>query len=210
MRKAAAIVTNRGGRTCHAAIVSRELGLPAIVGTENATEVLKDGQAVTVSCAEGETGFVYQGLLKFDVQQIKLHDLSRPQTQVMMNVGNPEEAFRLSSLPNDGVGLAREEFIISNYIKIHPLALLDYDRVEDQALREQIAQLTIGYNDKPQFFVDKLAQGVAMIGAAFYPKDVVVRLSDFKTNEYANHNGGKANDPVEENPKIGFRGASRD
>lgn len=209
MRKAAAIVTNRGGRTCHAAIVSRELGLPAIVGTENATEVLKDGQAVTVSCAEGETGFVYQGLLKFDVQQIKLHDLSRPQTQVMMNVGNPEEAFRLSSLPNDGVGLAREEFIISNYIKVHPLALLDYDRIEDQALREQIAQLTIGYDDKPQFFVDKLAQGVAMIGAAFYPKDVVVRLSDFKTNEYANLIGGKAYEPVEENPMIGFRGASR-
>ena len=209
MRKAAAIVTNRGGRTCHAAIVSRELGLPAIVGTENATEVLKDGQAVTVSCAEGETGFVYQGLLKFDVQQIKLHDLSRPQTQVMMNVGNPEEAFRLSSLPNDGVGLAREEFIISNYIKVHPLALLDYDRIEDQALREQIAQLTIGYDDKPQFFVDKLAQGVAMIGAAFYPKDVVVRLSDFKTNEYANLIGGKAYEPVEENPMLGFRGASR-
>ena len=209
MKKAAAIVTNRGGRTCHAAIVSRELGLPAIVGTENATEILKDGQAVTVSCAEGETGFVYQGLLKFDVQQIKLHDLSRPQTQVMMNVGNPEEAFRLSSLPNDGVGLAREEFIISNYIKVHPLALLDYDRIEDQALREQIAQLTIGYDDKPQFFVDKLAQGVAMIGAAFYPKDVVVRLSDFKTNEYANLIGGKAYEPVEENPMIGFGGASR-
>ena len=209
MKKAAAIVTNRGGRTCHAAIVSRELGLPAIVGTENGTEILKDDQAVTVSCAEGETGFVYQGLLKFDVQQIKLHDLSRPQTQVMMNVGNPEEAFRLSSLPNDGVGLAREEFIISNYIKVHPLALLDYDRIEDRALREQIAQLTIGYDDKPQFFVDKLAQGVAMIGAAFYPKDVVVRLSDFKTNEYANLIGGKAYEPVEENPMIGFRGASR-
>ena len=136
MKKAAAIVTNRGGRTCHAAIVSRELGLPAIVGTENATEKLKDDQAVTVSCAEGETGVVYQGLLKFDVQQIKLHDLPRPQTQVMMNVGNPEEAFRLSSLPNDGVGLAREEFIISNYIKVHPLALLDYDRIEDRALRD--------------------------------------------------------------------------
>jgi pyruvate,water dikinase len=209
MKKAAAIVTNRGGQTCHAGIVSRELGLPAIVGTENATEKLKDDQAVTVSCAEGETGFVYQGLLKFDVQQIKLHDLPRPQTQVMMNVGNPEEAFRLSLLPNDGVGLAREEFIISNYIKIHPLALLDNDRIEDQALREQIAQLTIGYDDKPQFFVDKLAQGVAMIGAAFYPKDVVVRLSDFKTNEYANLIGGKAYEPVEENPMIGFRGASR-
>jgi len=209
MKKAAAIVTNRGGRTCHAAIVSRELGLPAIVGTENATEVLKDGQAVTVSCAEGEIGFVYQGLLKFEVRQIKLHDLSRPRTKVMMNVGNPEEAFRLSFMPNDGVGLAREEFIISNYIKVHPLALLDFNRLEDPALREQIAQLTVGYEDKPQFFVDKLAQGVAMIGAAFYPKDVIVRLSDFKTNEYANLMGGKAYEPVEENPMIGFRGASR-
>ena len=209
MKKAAAIVTNRGGRTCHAAIVSRELGLPAIVGTENATEVLKDGQAVTVSCAEGETGFVYQGLLKFDVQQIKLHDLPRPQTKVMMNVGNPEEAFRLSSMPNDGVGLAREEFIISNYIKIHPLALLDFNRLEDRVLRDEISLLTVGYEDKPQFFIDKLAQGVAIIGAAFYPKDVIVRLSDFKTNEYANLIGGKAYEPIEENPMIGFRGASR-
>ena len=209
MKKAAAIVTNRGGRTCHAAIVSRELGLPAIVGTENATEVLKDGQAVTVSCAEGEIGFVYQGLLKFDVEQVKLHDLPRPQTKVMMNVGNPEEAFRLSFMPNDGVGLAREEFIISNYIKIHPLALLDFNRLEDRALREEISQLTVGYEDKPQFFIDKLAQGVAMIGAAFYPKDVIVRLSDFKTNEYANLIGGKAYEPIEENPMIGFRGASR-
>ena len=209
MKKAAAIVTNRGGRTCHAAIVSRELGLAAIVGTENATEILKDGQAVTVSCAEGETGFVYQGLLEFEVQQIRVHDLPRPHTKVMMNVGNPEEAFRLSSLPNDGVGLAREEFIISNYIKIHPLALLDFNRLEDRALREQIEQLTVGYQDKSQFFVDKLAQGVAMIGAAFYPKDVIVRLSDFKTNEYANLIGGKGYEPVEENPMIGFRGASR-
>jgi pyruvate, water dikinase len=209
MKKAAAIVTNRGGRTCHAAIVSRELGLPAIVGTENATEVLKDGQAVTVSCAEGEIGFVYQGVLKFDVQQIKLHDLPRPQTKVMMNVGNPEEAFRLSFMPNDGVGLAREEFIISNYIKIHPLALLDFNRLQDRALRDEISQLTLGYEDKAQFFVDKLAQGVAMIAAAFYPKDVIVRLSDFKTNEYANLIGGKPYEPVEENPMIGFRGASR-
>jgi pyruvate, water dikinase len=209
MKKAAAIVTNRGGRTCHAAIVSRELGLPAIVGTENATEVLKDGQAVTVSCAEGEIGFVYQGLLEFDVRQIKLHDLPRPQTKVMMNVGNPEEAFRLSFMPNDGVGLAREEFIITTYIKVHPLALLDFDRLEDPALRAEIERLTVGYEDKPQFFVDKLAQGVAMIGAAFYPKDVIVRLSDFKTNEYANLIGGKAYEPIEENPMIGFRGASR-
>ena len=209
MKKAAAIVTNRGGRTCHAAIVSRELGLPAIVGTENATEALKDGQPVTVSCAEGEIGFVYQGLLKFDVRQVRLHDLPRPKTKVMMNVGNPEEAFRLSFMPNDGVGLAREEFIISNYIKVHPLALLDFDTLKDPALRAQIDSLTTGYHNKAQFFIDKLAQGVAMIGAAFYPKDVIVRLSDFKTNEYANLIGGRAYEPVEENPMIGFRGASR-
>ena len=209
MKKAAAIVTNRGGRTCHAAIVSRELGLPAIVGTENGTERLEDGQPVTVSCAEGETGFVYQDYLKFDVQRTNLRELPQPRTKVMMNVANPEEAFRLSFMPNDGVGLAREEFIITNYIKIHPLALLEFDRLDDRALKMQIDQLTSGYRDKAQFFVDKLAQGVAMIGAAFYPKDVIVRLSDFKTNEYANLIGGKAYEPVEENPMIGFRGASR-
>jgi pyruvate,water dikinase len=209
MRKAAAIVTNRGGRTCHAAIVSRELGLPAIVGTGNATEMLKDKHDVTVSCAEGDTGFVYQGRLQFDVQQINLRALPRPRTKVMLNIGNPEEAFRLSFMPNDGVGLAREEFIISNYIKVHPLALLDFDRLQDPALRAEIDRLTAGYEDKPQFFIDKLAQGVAMIAAAFYPRDVIVRLSDFKTNEYANLIGGKAYEPVEENPMIGFRGASR-
>jgi pyruvate,water dikinase len=209
MKKAAAIVTNRGGRTCHAAIVSRELGLPAIVGTENGTERLADGQPVTVSCAEGETGFVYNDYLKFDVQRTNLSELPRPHTKVMMNVGNPEEAFHLSFMPNDGVGLAREEFIINTYIKIHPLALLEFDRLEDRALRSQIEQLTAGYTDKAQFFIDKLAQGVAMIAAAFYPKDVIVRLSDFKTNEYANLIGGKAYEPVEENPMIGFRGASR-
>jgi pyruvate,water dikinase len=209
MKKAAAIVTNRGGRTCHAAIVSRELGLPAIVGTENGTERLKDSQPVTVSCAEGDTGFVYQDYLKFDVERTNLRKLPRPRTKVMMNVANPEEAFRLSFMPNDGVGLAREEFIITTYIKIHPLALLEFDRLEDRALRAQIDQLTAGYTDKAQFFIDKLAQGVAMIAAAFYPKDVIVRLSDFKTNEYANLIGGKAYEPVEENPMIGFRGASR-
>lgn len=209
MKKAAAIVTNRGGRTCHAAIVSRELGLPAIVGTENGTEVLKDGQAVTVSCAEGEIGVVYEGRLSFAMERINLRETARPTTKVMMNVGNPEEAFHLSFMPNDGVGLAREEFIITTYIKIHPLALLDFDRLEDPGLRAEIEALTIGYPDKAQFFVDKLAQGVSMIGAAFYPKDVIVRLSDFKTNEYANLIGGKAYEPVEENPMIGFRGASR-
>jgi pyruvate,water dikinase len=209
MKKTAAIVTNRGGRTCHAAIVSRELGLPAIVGTENGTEKLTDGQIVTVSCAEGETGFVYDGALKYEVEKINLRELPRPKTQVMMNVGNPKEAFRLSFMPNDGVGLAREEFIVSNSIKIHPLALLDYNELQDLAARREIDQLTAGYEDKSQFFVDKLAQGVAMIGAAFYPKDVIVRMSDFKTNEYANLIGGKPYEPVEENPMIGFRGASR-
>ncbi len=209
MKKAAAIVTDRGGRTCHAAIVSRELGLPAVVGTANGTENLKDGQAVTVSCAEGEIGFVYEGSLQFDIERINLQELPRPHTKVMMNVGNPEEAFHLSFMPNDGVGLAREEFIITTYIKIHPLALLDFNRLEDHAARVEIERLTAGYNDKSQFFIDKLAQGVAMIGAAFYPKDVIVRLSDFKTNEYANLIGGKAYEPIEENPMIGFRGASR-
>ena len=209
MKKAAAIITNRGGRTCHAAIVSRELGVPAIVGTEHGTEVLKDGQVVTVSCAEGDTGFVYEGRLQFEVQRTNLKDLSRPRTKVMMNVGNPEEAFSLSFIPSDGVGLAREEFIITTYIKIHPLALLDYERMEAGPVKQQIQDLTPGYADKPQFFVDKLAQGVAMIAAGFYPRDVILRLSDFKTNEYANLIGGKAYEPAEENPMIGFRGASR-
>ena len=209
MKKAAAIVTNRGGRTCHAAIVSRELGVPAIVGTEHGTELLKDGQMVTVCCAEGDAGFVYDGKLSFDVQHTNLKDLARPRTKVMMNIGNPEEAFALSLIPNDGVGLAREEFIITNYIKVHPLALVNYNSLEAGPLKQQIHDLTTGYTDKPQFFVDKLAQGIAMIAAAFYPKDVILRLSDFKTNEYANLIGGKAYEPAEENPMIGFRGASR-
>jgi pyruvate,water dikinase len=164
---------------------------------------------VTVCCAEGDTGIVYEGRLQFDVQRTSLKALTRPRTRVLMNVGNPEEAFSLSFIPNDGVGLAREEFIITNYIKVHPLALLDYDRLTDAGVKAQIDALTAGYTDKPQFFVDKLAQGVAMIAAAFYPKDVILRLSDFKTNEYANLIGGKAYEPAEENPMIGFRGASR-
>jgi len=209
MKKAAAIVTNRGGRTCHAAIVSRELGLPALVGTERGTDVLRDGQDVTVCCAEGETGTVYEGLLDFDVRRQDLGEIARPRTKIMMNVGNPEEVFRLSFVPNDGVGLAREEFIISTYIQIHPLALLDYDRLDDPELKAEIDRRTAGYTDKAQFFVDKLAQGVATIAAAFYPKDVIVRLSDFKTNEYANLVGGRRYEPTEENPMLGFRGASR-
>jgi pyruvate,water dikinase len=209
MKKAAAIITDRGGRTCHAAIVSRELGLPAIVGTEHATAALKDGQLVTVSCAGGDTGMVYEGKLPFRVTRTDLHEIGRPHTKIMMNVANPGGAFALSFIPNDGVGLAREEFIITSYIKAHPLALLDYDKIEDAAVRAELDKLTAGYEDKAQFFVDKLAQGVSMIAAAFYPKDVIVRLSDFKTNEYANLVGGRAYEPVEENPMLGFRGASR-
>ncbi len=209
MKMASAIVTNRGGRTCHAAIVSRELGVPAIVGTEHGTDKLRDGQVVTVSCAEGDTGFVYDGRVAFDVQRTNLKTLGRPRTKVMMNVGNPEEAFALSFIPNDGVGLARMEFIITTFIRIHPLALLNYATLPDDGVKRQIDALTPGYADKPQFFVEKLAQGVAMLAAAFYPKDVILRLSDFKTNEYANLIGGRAYEPAEENPMIGFRGASR-
>ncbi len=209
MKKASAIVTNRGGRTCHAAIVSRELGLPAIVGTERATEVLKDEQMVTISCAEGDAGFIYEGKLPFEVERVPLKNLGRPKTKVMMNVANPEEAFSLSFIPNDGVGLAREEFIINTFIKIHPLALLNYHHLKDAGVKSEIDRLTTAYPDKTQYFVDTLAQGVGMIAAAFFPKDVIVRMSDFKSNEYANLIGGKTFEPSEENPMIGFRGASR-
>jgi pyruvate, water dikinase len=183
--------------------------VPAIVGTEHGTEILRTGSDVTVSCAEGDAGFVYAGKLPFDVERTNLKGLAHPRTKIMMNVGNPEEAFSLSFIPNDGVGLAREEFIITTYIKVHPLALVDYDKLSDAAVKAEIDKLTAGYDDKPEFFVDKLAQGVAMIAAAFYPKDVILRLSDFKTNEYANLVGGQDYEPSEENPMIGFRGASR-
>ncbi|HET9238631.1 MAG TPA: phosphoenolpyruvate synthase [Oligoflexus sp.] len=210
MRKAAAIVTNRGGRTCHAAIVSRELGLPAIVGTENGTEALRDGQMITVSCAEGETGHVYEGALAYEQQSVDAEAVAqRPRTQIMMNIANPDEAFRLSQIPNDGVGLARIEFIINHSIKIHPMALLRFDQLKNHADAEKIAALTQGYPSRAAYFIDKLAQGVAMLGAAFYPKPVIVRFSDFKTNEYANLLGGRQFEPVEDNPMIGFRGASR-
>ncbi len=209
MKKASAIVTNRGGRTCHAAIVSRELGLPAVVGTAHGTDVLGNGRQVTVSCAEGETGFVYDGKLDFTVEKVQLSDVGRPKTKIMLNVANPDEAFGLSMLPNDGVGLARIEFIIANSIAIHPLALLNYEQISDPTLKDRINELTAGYEDKPQYFIDRLSQGIGMLAAAFYPKDVIVRLSDFKTNEYANLIGGRQFEPVEENPMIGFRGASR-
>jgi pyruvate,water dikinase len=209
MKKAAAIITQRGGRTCHAAIVSRELGVPAIVGVERAMEVFKDGQMVTVSCAEGDSGFIYDGELPYEIKRTDLKNLVRPETKVMLNLVNPEEAFSLSFLPNDGVGLARMEFIVSNHIKIHPLALLDFEKLADPLAKAEIEKLTVGYADKSAYFVDRLAQGVAMLAAAFYPKDVILRLSDFKTNEYANLIGGRAYEPIEENPMLGFRGASR-
>lgn len=209
MKKASAIVTNQGGRTCHAAIIAREMGIPAIVGCGDATNVLKTGQEVTISCAEGDEGRVYNGLLPFDVQETTLEDLPRTRTQILMNVGNPEQAFGLASIPCDGVGLARLEFIIANHIQTHPLALIHFDQLEDKVVKAQIAELTKLYDDKPQFFVDKLAHGVGMIAAAFYPKPVIVRMSDFKSNEYANLLGGKQFEPKEENPMLGWRGASR-
>ncbi len=208
MKRAAGIVTNRGGRTCHAAIVSRELGLPAIVGTLNATQLLTTGQAVTIDCAAGDTGVVYEGILPFTIESTELTSLSRPKTKIMMNVGTPDEAFALAALPCDGVGLAREEFIISTYVKIHPQALLNYAQL-DEKTKAEIDALTADYVDKPQFYIDRLAEGIAMIAAAFSPKDVILRLSDFKSNEYANLIGGANYEPHEENPMIGFRGASR-
>ena len=209
MKKAAAVVTNRGGRTCHAAIVSRELGIPSIVGTNDATAKIVTGQQVTVSCAEGEIGRVYDGLLPFRVERVTLTDLARPRTKIMMNLGNPDEAFALARIPNDGVGLARMEFIITNYIKVHPMALVHPERVADEKERQEIERLTFGYPDRESYFVEQLARGIGTIAAAFYPRPVVVRLSDFKTNEYASLIGGRAFEPEEENPMIGFRGASR-
>ncbi|MFH1786668.1 MAG: phosphoenolpyruvate synthase [archaeon] len=209
MKIASAIVTNKGGRTCHAAIVSRELGIPCIVGTLDATKKVKTGQDVTVSCAEGEEGRVYEGKLKFDIDIKKLTQMEWPRTKIMLNLGTPSSAFEKSFLPNDGVGLAREEFIINEHIKIHPLALLDYATLKDKKVKAQIDKLTKGYNNKGDFFVDKLAEGVGLIAAAFYPNDVIVRLSDFKSNEYFNLIGGYLYEPKEENPMIGWRGASR-
>ncbi len=210
MKQASAIVTDSGGRTCDAAIVSRELGIPCVVGARIATRVLKNGQAVTVSAAGGEEGFVYSGLLPFKIAKTNLKKIKKPKrVKIMMNVGNPRAAFSDANIPNDGVGLAREEFIINTYIKIHPLALLNFDKLKDQKAKEEIAELTFAYRDKAQFFVDKLAEGVAMIAAAFYPKEVIVRLSDFKSNEYANLIGGREFEPEEGNPMIGWRGASR-
>jgi pyruvate,water dikinase len=209
MKTAAAIVTNRGGRTCHAAIISRELGLPAVVGTGNATSTVPGGRTVTVSCAEGDTGRIYSGEVPFRVARTDVGDMPRPRTKVMVNLGNPDLAFKTSFLPNDGVGLARMEFIISESIKAHPLALLHPERVTDPQARAVIDRLTWLYSNGEMFFVQALSEGIGTIAAAFWPKPVVVRMSDFKTNEYASLIGGADFEAHEENPMLGFRGASR-
>lgn len=215
MKIAGAIITNRGGRTCHAAIISRELGIPCVIGTGDGSEKIKNGQEVTASSAEGETGYVYDGLLKFEIERTDLENMPATKTKIMMNLAIPEKAFTESQIPNDGVGLAREEFIINSHIGIHPLALYNYedlkksDDPEERAIAKEIDARTGAYTDKKQFFIDKVSEGVGRIAAGFYPKDVIVRLSDFKSNEYANLLGGTLYEPDEENPMIGWRGASR-
>jgi pyruvate,water dikinase len=208
MKRASAIVTNRGGRTCHAAIIARELGVPAVVGCEDATHTLKDGAEVTVSCAEGDTGYIYAGKMDFEAIEVKLDRMPQIPVKIAMNVGNPQLAFDFCQLPNDGVGLARLEFIISNMIGIHPRACLEFDRLSPD-LRSQVARQSRGYENPVRFYVEKIVEGVATIAAAFWPKKVIVRLSDFKSNEYRNLIGGAQYEPNEENPMLGFRGASR-
>ncbi|QOQ75951.1 phosphoenolpyruvate synthase [Pseudomonas poae] len=208
MKRASAIVTNRGGRTCHAAIIARELGIPAVVGCGNATQLLKDGQGVTVSCAEGDTGFIFEGELGFDIKQNSIDAMPDLPFKIMMNVGNPDRAFDFAQLPNAGVGLARLEFIINRMIGVHPKALLNYDGLPAD-IKESVDKRIAGYNDPVGFYVEKLVEGISTLAAAFYPKKVIVRLSDFKSNEYANLIGGKLYEPEEENPMLGFRGASR-
>jgi pyruvate,water dikinase len=208
MKRASAIVTNRGGRTCHAAIIARELGIPAVVGCGDATQRIREGQEVTVSCAEGDTGYVYEGLLEFERKQIELDSLPKISVKIMMNVGNPDRAFDFAGIPHHGVGLARLEFIINRMIGVHPRALLEFDKLDGE-LQDQIRTQMAGYSDPVGFYVDKLAEGISQIAAAFAPEPVIVRLSDFKSNEYANLIGGSLYEPDEENPMLGFRGASR-
>jgi pyruvate,water dikinase len=209
MKKAAAIITNKGGRTCHAAIVAREMGVPAIVGCGNATEVLFPGQIITASCAEGDVGNIYEGAIDFKIATFNLEDLPGVKTPIMFNVGSPGMAFQFAQLPHKGVGLAREEFIINNYIKVHPLALLHHRGLNDPELSAAINTAIAGFEDEENYFIKKLSYGVAKIAAAFYPEKVIVRFSDFKSNEYSNLLGGKYYEPGEENPMIGWRGASR-
>jgi pyruvate,water dikinase len=208
MKRASAIVTNRGGRTCHAAIIARELGIPAVVGCGDATRVIREGQPVTVSCAEGDTGFVYDGALQYEQTQIELDALPEIPVKIMMNVGNPDRAFDFAAIPNRGVGLARLEFIINRMIGVHPRALLEFDRL-DADLQDTIRRQMAGYDDPVEFYVEKLCEGISTIAAAFAPEPVIVRLSDFKSNEYANLIGGRQYEPSEENPMLGFRGAAR-
>lgn len=210
LKNAIAIITNKGGRTSHASIVAREIGVPAIVGCEDATTKIKDSEIITVSCSEGKTGFVYRGQLQFESKELDFSQIQLPEhTKVMMIVGDPEKAFKLSFYPNDGIGLMRLEFIITNAIQIHPMALIKFNELKDETVKQKIEELTHHYPDKEKYFTEKLAQAVATTAAAFYPKEVIVRMSDFKTNEYANLLGGKDFEPVEENPMLGFRGASR-
>jgi pyruvate,water dikinase len=208
MKRASAIVTNRGGRTCHAAIIARELGIPAVVGCGHATEQLKEGMLVTVSCAEGDTGFIYDGLLETEVTEVQRGEMPQIPVKVMMNVGNPQLAFDFAQLPNEGVGLARLEFIINNNIGVHPKAILDYPNV-DADLKKAVESVARGHASPRAFYVDRVAEGVATIAAAFWPKPVIVRLSDFKSNEYRKLIGGSRYEPEEENPMLGFRGAAR-
>ncbi|WP_353178634.1 phosphoenolpyruvate synthase, partial [Delftia acidovorans] len=208
MKRASAIVTNRGGRTCHAAIIARELGIPAVVGCGNATDVLKEGQAVTVSCAEGDEGRIYDGLIETEVEEVRRGEMPAIDLKIMMNVGNPQLAFDFAQIPNGGVGLARLEFIINNNIGIHPKAVLDYPNVDGE-LKKAVESAARGHASPRAFFVEKMAEGVATIAAAFYPKPVIVRMSDFKSNEYRKLIGGSRYEPEEENPMLGFRGAAR-
>ncbi len=209
LKKAAGIITDQGGRTSHAAIVAREVGAAAIVGCTNATKVIRDGQEITISCAEGDTGIVYEGILQWDEKEVDITALGKPRTQPMLILADPDQAFKFSFYPSEGVGLMRLEFVINNIIQIHPMALKHFDTLKDFSVKEKIQKMTHHYPDKSDYFVHKLAEGIAKIAAAFYPKDVIVRTSDFKSNEYANLIGGTEFEPIESNPMLGFRGASR-
>lgn len=209
LKQVSGIITNKGGRTSHAAIVARELGVPAIVGCGNATSAIKNGASITMSCAEGKTGHIYQGKCNFNTEEIDFSNIKLPKTEAKLILADPDSAFQLSSYPNNGVGLLRMEFIITHHVKVHPMALVKFDDIKDNSVKKVIEKITKTYTDKKDYFVDKLSQGIATIAAAFYPKEVIVRLSDFKTNEYANLIGGKDFEPHEENPMLGFRGASR-
>ena len=209
MKKVAGIVTDYGGRTCHAAIVSRELGIPAVIGTGDGSRVLQDGQEVTLSCAEGDQGYLYEGLLDFEVADVDLSDMPETRTQIMLNIASPGAAFDWWQLPAKGIRLARMEFIINNLIKIHPMALIHYDDLKDREAWQTIRDMTKGFDDKRDYFVENLSQGIGKIAASQYPHPVIVRLSDFKTNEYADLIGGRDFEPEESNPMLGFRGAAR-